>query len=127
MVVRKNIWPLRDCEQSTINAELAELTEKCNHEDTKTRKVRWLSSCLRAFVVAFNNIKNFSAASAVSALNVRLPADRLAFGLLVEPELERRKVIEDGLGVHFSLAGERLERVGPRTGESHRQHRIQPP
>src|SRR2546425_7213193 len=38
----------------------AELPDKCNHEYTKTRKVRWLSSCLRAFVVAFNNIKNFS-------------------------------------------------------------------
>ena len=50
-----------------LNAELA---EKCNHEDTKTRKVRWLSSCLRAFVVAFNKIKDFSAVSAVSALNV---------------------------------------------------------
>src|SRR5439155_23090692 len=37
------------------------------HENTKSTLA---SSCLRAFVVAFNNIKNFSAASAVSALNV---------------------------------------------------------
>src|SRR4051812_36153783 len=44
---------------TTLNAELAEHAEKCNHEDTKTRNVCGLSSCLRAFVVAFNTIKNF--------------------------------------------------------------------
>jgi predicted metal-binding protein len=43
------------CEKTRhLNAELA---EKCNHEETKTRKVRCLSSCLRAFGVAFNTIK----------------------------------------------------------------------
>jgi hypothetical protein len=36
-----------------------------NHAERK-RELAWL----RSFVVAFNNIKNFSAASAVSALNV---------------------------------------------------------
>src|SRR2546428_7810724 len=55
-----------------LNAELAELTEECNHEDTKTRRVTLASSCLPSFVVTFNNVKNFSAASAVSALNVML-------------------------------------------------------
>src|SRR5947208_12338073 len=69
----------RACEKMRgMNAELAELTGKCNHEDTKTRKVRWLSSCLRAFVVAFNNIENFSAAFAVSALNVTRSKSRKA-------------------------------------------------
>src|SRR5439155_24205533 len=47
-------------EMRRLNAELAELTEKCNHEGTKTRKIRWFSSCLRAFVAAFDNIKGFS-------------------------------------------------------------------
>jgi len=36
----------------------------------KTRKHEKYIGFLRAFVVAFKNIKNFSAASAVSALNV---------------------------------------------------------
>src|SRR2546428_1406567 len=43
---------LVDCVDDFQRLE-GQLTEKCNHEDTKTRKVRWLSSCLRAFVVAF--------------------------------------------------------------------------
>src|SRR5439155_8450736 len=37
-------------EMRRLNAELAELTEKCNHEGTKTRKVRWL---LRVFVLSW--------------------------------------------------------------------------
>src|SRR6267143_2735453 len=55
------------------------------------------------------------------------PADSFSLQLIVEPFRERREVIDDRRRVHLSRAGERLERVGPRTRLSHRQHRVQPP
>src|SRR5439155_24426095 len=48
-----------------LNAELAEHTEKCNHEDTKSTLAFFVSSCFRGCL-----LKSFFAASAVSALNV---------------------------------------------------------
>jgi len=51
-----------------LNAELAELTEKMQprrHENTKSTLAFFVSSCFRGCL-----LKNFSAASAVSALNV---------------------------------------------------------
>ena len=47
-----------------------------------------------------------------------LPAHRLALILFIQPLLQRSEVIEYGGGVHLALAGERLQRVRPRTARS---------
>src|SRR6267378_546037 len=100
----------------------AELTEKCNHGDTKSdrrakalRHLRWLSSCLRAFVVAFINIKNFSAASAVSASNVICSQ-----ALLADPRLRIRHV---SLALGCRCATIQDERAEPRA----QLLRVEPP
>src|SRR5262245_52974326 len=53
------------------------------------------------------------------------PADRLTGQLLIKPGRERGEVIEDGGGVHLLRSGERVERLGPRLRQAHRQHRVQ--
>src|SRR5208337_2794024 len=55
----------------------------------------------------------------------QLPADRLPLVLLVEPFLERSKIIANGSGVHLPLAGDSLEGIGPRAAPSHLEHRVQ--
>src|SRR6476620_12297631 len=53
------------------------------------------------------------------------PALRRVLDLLVEPLLERREVVEQGRRVHLLRAGQRVQRVGPRPGLSHLEHRPQ--
>src|SRR6185503_14746064 len=55
----------------------------------------------------------------------RLPPDRLAGVLLVQPLLQGREVIADGRRVHLARAGDLLERVLPRMADPHLQHRVQ--
>src|SRR5262245_10130749 len=54
-----------------------------------------------------------------------LPARFLALVLLVEPLLERSKVVEDGRGVHLALAADGFQGVRPRLALAHAQHFVQ--
>src|SRR3954468_10306742 len=56
-------------------------------------------------------------------LTTRLPADGLAFVLVIEPLLEGREIIADGGGVHLARAGELLDGLLPRPALSHLEHR----
>src|SRR5207237_10891972 len=54
------------------------------------------------------------------------PADRLTFDLLVEPSIQRLEIIENGGRVHLPGTGYLVERLRPRTRETHRKHCIEP-
>src|SRR5690349_3783970 len=54
-----------------------------------------------------------------------LPAGFLALVLLVEPLFERRKVVENGGGIHLALAADGFQRVRPRLALAHAQHLVQ--
>src|SRR4051812_31239773 len=54
-----------------------------------------------------------------------LPADRLAFDLLIEPGIERLEIIQDGRGIHLFRAGNGFESVRPGARFSHRKHGVQ--
>src|SRR5207253_7847386 len=54
-----------------------------------------------------------------------LPAGFLALVLLVEPLFERRKVVEDGGGIHLALAADGFQRVRPRLALAHAEHLVQ--
>src|ERR1019366_6842305 len=51
-----------------------------------------------------------------------IPANLVPRILLVEPFLQRRKVIEDGGRIHLPLARQGFECVRPRAALAHRQH-----
>src|SRR5262249_44278635 len=54
-----------------------------------------------------------------------LPARLLALVLLVEPLLERSKVVKDGCGVHLALTADGFQGVRPWLALAHAQHFVQ--
>src|SRR5208337_4507354 len=60
-----------------------------------------------------------------SLLVAALPPHLLAFVLLIEPLLQRREVLQHRAGIHLTLAGEGVQRVGPRLALAHLEHRVQ--
>src|SRR5271157_5119524 len=64
-------------------------------------------------------------ATSRSLLIAHLPPHLLAFVLFVEPMLQRREVFQHGAGIHLTLAGEGVKRVGPRLALAHLEHRVQ--
>ena len=47
------------------------------------------------------------------------------FVLLVQPLLQRRKIFQDGPGIHSPLAGQDFQRIGPGFALAHGQHLVQ--
>src|SRR5216683_1338009 len=70
------------------------------------------------------NDKNlsFSASCEASSTDLLIPAYLVSRVLLIEPLLQRRKVVEDGARIHLPLASQSFERVRPRTALAHCQH-----
>src|SRR5205823_9716251 len=54
-----------------------------------------------------------------------LPARLLALVLLVEPLLERRKVVENCCSIHLALAADGFQRIRPRLTLAHAEHLVQ--
>src|ERR1044071_10211187 len=54
-----------------------------------------------------------------------LPAGFLALVLLVEPLFERRKIVQDGGGIHLALAADGFQRVRPGLALAHAEHLVQ--
>src|SRR5262249_23469804 len=70
----------------------------------------------------------FSAVRKRPAFDRPLPADRISLGLilLVQPGLERREIIRQGIRVHLLLTGQRRQRLLPWLALPERQHFVQP-
>src|SRR6266851_1022482 len=74
------------------------------------------------------NDKNlrFSASFEACSTDLLIPAYLVSRVLLVEPFLQRRKVVDYGARIHLPLARQRFERVRPRTALAHRKHLGEP-
>src|SRR5579859_5348595 len=55
-----------------------------------------------------------------------LPAGFLALVLFVEPLFERRKIVENGGGIHLALAADGFQRVRPWLALAYAEHLVQP-
>ena len=67
-------------------------------------------------------LKSCSLPSAYCFLPTFLPPHRLPLILFLQPFFQRGKVVADGRGVHFPLAGQGFKGVGPGAAEAHCEH-----